>query len=85
MKMGTNLSQKEILALEKAGFQLQRRLEMSPRRLFGDHNNVVSLSEYIPPAFLDDHPKRRFGKNTLVEKNSDQINKNQLKSVDFFC
>ena len=70
VKMGTNLNQKEILALEKAGFQLQRRLEMSPRRLFGDHNNAVNLSEYIPPAFPDDHPKRRFGKNIRRNPNT---------------
>ena len=70
VKMGTNLIQKEILALEKVGFQLQRRLEMSPRRLFGDHNNVVNLSEYIPPAFSDDHPKRRFGKNIRRNPNA---------------
>ena len=70
MKMGTNLNQKEILALEKACFQLLRHLEMSPRRLFGDHNNVVNLSEYIPPAFPDDHPKRRFGKNIRRNPNA---------------
>ena len=70
VKMGTNLSQKEILALENAGFQLQRRLKMSPRRLFGDHNNAVNLSEYIPPAFPDDYPKRRFGKNIRRNPNA---------------
>ena len=70
VKVGTNLTQREILALESAGFQLQPRLEMSPRRLFGDHDNAVNLSEYIPPAFPDDHPKRRFGKNIRRNPNA---------------
>ena len=63
VKMGTNLTQKEILALEGAGFQLQPRLQILPRRLFGDHDVPIDLSQYTPPALPDDHPKRRFGKN----------------------
>ena len=70
VKVGTNLTQREILALESAGFQLQPRLEIFPRRLFGDHDNAVNLSEYIPPAFPDDHPKRRFGKNIRRNPNA---------------
>ena len=63
VKMGTNLTSSEILALENAGFQLQPRVALSPQRLFEGQGIPNDLSRYIPPEFLANHPKRRFGKN----------------------
>ena len=63
--LGTNLTKREILSLEEAGFQLQtRNFDMSPRRLFSDsprappHGENVSLS----PSDAEGHPTKRFGR-----------------------
>ena len=63
VKMGTNLSRKEILQLETAGFRLPQRQEISPRRLFQDNLSHVDLTSYVTPASPDEFPKRRSGKN----------------------
>jgi hypothetical protein len=62
MKYCTNLTKKEILALENAGFHLPQRVVISPRRLFGG-NIPIDLASYPIPPFLDDHPKTRSAKN----------------------
>jgi hypothetical protein len=54
MKFGTNLTKKEILALENAGFHLPQRAVISPRRLFGGDILV--------------DPKARSGKNIRRNK-----------------
>ena len=70
VKIGTNLTQKEILDLENAGFRLAPRLELSPRKLFRDGRSLVDLSEYPTPEFSNDFPKRRFGKNIRRNPNA---------------
>jgi hypothetical protein len=73
VKNGTNLTRKEILALENAGFRLPQREVISPRRLFQDHPLPVDLSSYATPAFPDEVPKRRHGKNVRRNKKSPSI------------
>jgi hypothetical protein len=63
VKIGTNLSRKEILDLEHVGFQLPPRPNVSPRRLFGMEELPSNLSSYPNPASLDDHPKTKSCKN----------------------
>jgi hypothetical protein len=70
VKIGTNLSRKEILDLEHAGFQLSQRVVISPRRLFGMEELPSDLYSYPIPTLLDDHPKTRSGKNTWRNKNA---------------
>ena len=62
VKIGTNLSRKEILDLEQAGFQLPQRPVISPRRLFGVEELPAHLSSYPVPASPDEYPKIRSGK-----------------------
>jgi hypothetical protein len=69
VKIGTNLSRKEILDLERAGFQLPQRAVISPRRLFGIEDLPPDLSSYPIPASSNEHPKIRSGKNIRRIKN----------------
>jgi hypothetical protein len=69
VKIGTNLSRKEILDLELAGFQLPQRVVISPRRLFGMEELPADLSSYPIPASPEEHPKIRSGKNIRRIKN----------------
>jgi hypothetical protein len=69
VKIGTNLSRKEILDLERAGFQLPHRTVISPRRLFGMEEPPSDLSSYPIPASPNEHPKIRSGKNIRRIKN----------------
>jgi hypothetical protein len=62
VKLGTNLTKKEILALENIGFHLPQCAVISPRRLFGG-DIPVDVASYPTPPFPDDHPKARSGKN----------------------
>jgi hypothetical protein len=62
LKLGTNLTKKEILALENASFHLPQCALISPRRLFGS-DIPVDVASYPTPPFPDDHPKTRSGKN----------------------
>jgi hypothetical protein len=62
VKIGTNLSTKEILDLESAGFQLPQRVVISPRRLFGMEELPFNLASFPTPASADDCPKTRLGK-----------------------
>jgi hypothetical protein len=50
VKIGTNLSKKEILDLESAGFQLPQRTVISPRRLFGMDELPFDLASFPTPA-----------------------------------
>jgi hypothetical protein len=63
VKIGTNLSRKEILDLEHASFQLPQRVVISPRRLFGIGELPSDLSSYPILASPEEHPKIRSGKN----------------------
>jgi hypothetical protein len=67
VKFGTNLTKKEILALENACFHLPLHVVMSPRSLFGGDISVDVASYPILP-FPDDHPKARSGKNIRRNK-----------------
>jgi hypothetical protein len=62
MKFGTNLTKKEILALENAGFHLPQYAIISLMRLFGG-DIPVDVASYPTPPFPDNHPKARLGKN----------------------
>jgi hypothetical protein len=68
VKIGTNLSKKEILDLESAGFQLPQRAVISPRRLFGMEELPFDLSSYFTPASPDDYPKTRSDK--IIRRNN---------------
>ena len=68
VKLGTNLSTKEILSLENAGFRLPQQAEMSPRRLFQDQTLSIDLLAYPTPAYPDEFPTRRSGKNIRRNK-----------------
>jgi hypothetical protein len=69
MKIGTNLSRKEILDLEHVGFQLSQRAVISPRRLFGMEELPSDLTSYPIPASPDKHPKIKSEKNIRRNKN----------------
>jgi hypothetical protein len=66
VKIDINLSRKEILNLERVGFQLSQRAVISPRRLFGMEELPSDLSSYSIPK---EHPKIRSGKNIRRIKN----------------
>ena len=67
MKIDTNLTKKEILALENACFHLLQCILIFPRRLF--RNNIpIDVPSYPTPPFLDDHPKVRSSKNIWRNK-----------------
>jgi hypothetical protein len=70
VKIGTNLSRKEILDLEQAGFQLPQSAVISPRRLFGMEELPSDLSSYPIPASPEEHPKIRSGKKIRRIKNT---------------
>ena len=73
VKIGTNLSRKEILDLESAGFQLPERAVISPRRLFGIEDLPVSLASIPTPCNADDYPKTRSGKSICRNNNAPNI------------
>jgi hypothetical protein len=62
VKIGTNLSKKEIFDLESAGFQLPQRSVISLRRFFGLEQLPFDLSSYSTPTSPKDYPKTRSGK-----------------------
>jgi hypothetical protein len=69
MKIGTNLSRKEILDLEHTGFQVPQHAVIFPKRLFEMEELPSNLSSNPIPASPDDHPKIRSGKNIRRNKN----------------
>jgi hypothetical protein len=70
VKIGTNLSRKEILDLEHAGCQLSQCIVISPRRLFEMEELPSDFSSYPVPVSPDKHPKIRSGKNIRRNKNT---------------
>jgi hypothetical protein len=70
MKIGTNLSKKEILDFESAGFQLPQRAIISPRRLFRTEELPFNLASFPTPASVDDCPKTRSGKSIRRNNNA---------------
>ena len=73
VKMGTNLSKKEILDLESIGFQLPQRAVISPRRLFEMEELPFSLASFPTPANADDCPKTRPSKSICRNNNAPNI------------
>jgi hypothetical protein len=57
MKIGTNLSTKEMLDLESTGFQLPQRAVISPRRLFRMEELPFNLASFPTPASPHEFPK----------------------------
>jgi hypothetical protein len=72
VKIGTNLSKKEILDLESVGFQLPQRVVISPRRLFGMDELPFDLASFPTPASADEIPKTRSGKSIRRNNNAPQ-------------
>ena len=73
VKIGTNLSKKEILHLESVGFQLPQRAVIFPRRLFGMEELPFTLASFPTPANVDDFPKTRSGKSICRNNNAPNI------------
>jgi hypothetical protein len=63
VKIGTNLSKKEILDLESASFQLPQCAVISSRRLFGTEELPFNLASFSTPAPADDCPKTMSDKS----------------------
>jgi hypothetical protein len=57
VKIRTNLSKKEILDFESAGFQLPQHAVISPRRLFETEELPFNLASFSTPTSTDDCPK----------------------------
>jgi hypothetical protein len=70
VKIGTNLSIKEILYLESTAFQLPQRAVISPRRLFGMEELPFNLASFSTPASPDEFPKTRSGKSICRNNNA---------------
>jgi hypothetical protein len=69
VKIGTNLSTKEILDFESTGFQLPQRAVISPRRLFGMEALPFDLASFPTPASPNGSPKTRSGKSIRRNNN----------------
>ena len=64
VKMDTNLSREEVLALEDVGFQLQQREVLSPRRRLSTiPTHFIPCSHFSMPLNPDAHPTFRFRKS----------------------
>jgi hypothetical protein len=63
VKIGTNLSTKEILHLESVGFQLPQYAVISPRRFFGMEELPFNLATFPTPTSPDECLKTRSGKS----------------------
>jgi hypothetical protein len=70
VKIGTNLSEKEILDFESTGFQLPQRAVISPRRLFRTEELPFNLASFPTPTSADDCPKTRSGKSIRRNNNA---------------
>ena len=73
MKIGTNLSKKEILDLESVGFQLPQRAVISQKRLFGTEELPFRLASFPTPTNADDYPKTRSCKSIRRNNNAPNI------------
>jgi hypothetical protein len=79
VKLGTNLKQCEILALEAAGFQLPQKVSVSPRRLFSTAPSPANLDSVPVPADADRYPGKREGK--IVKRTATRPNPQQRLSM----
>jgi hypothetical protein len=70
VKIGTNLSTKEILHLESAGFQLPQRAVICPRRLFEMEELPFNLASFPTPTSPDEFPKTRSSKSIRRNNNA---------------
>jgi hypothetical protein len=70
VKIGTNLSTKEILDLESTGFQLPQRAVISPRRLFRMEELPFNLASFSIPASVNECPKTKLGKSIRRNNNA---------------
>jgi hypothetical protein len=70
VKIGTNLSTKEILDLESVGFQLPQRAVISVRRLFGMEELPFNLASFPTPASLHEFQKTRPCKSIRRNNNA---------------
>jgi hypothetical protein len=70
VKIRTNLSKKEFLDFESAGFQLPQRAVISPRRLFGTEELPFNLASFSTPVSTNDCPKTRSGKSIRRNNNA---------------
>jgi hypothetical protein len=70
VKIGTNLSKKEILDFESVGFQLPQRAVISSRRLFGTEELPFNLASFPIPASADECPKTRSSKSIRRNNNA---------------
>jgi hypothetical protein len=69
VKIGTNLSTKEVLDFESTGFQLPQRAVISPRRLFGMEELPFDLASFPTPTSPNGFPKTRSGKSIRRNNN----------------
>ena len=70
VKLGTNLTREEVFALEDAGFQLQQRGAMSPRRMFISSVDMpICREQFLVPSNLDTHKTIRG--NSTIRRNGD--------------
>ena len=68
VKIGTTLTRQEVLDLEDAGFQLQQRGTLSPRRQFQSCADMPLLrSSFREPEYPDTHPTIRH--NISIRRN----------------
>ena len=70
VKFRTNLTQKEMMELQNAGFRLPERVQISPKRLFGDQELPADLSGFQVPTFPAEHPSTRSGKKIRRNPNA---------------
>jgi hypothetical protein len=70
VKIGTNLSTKEILDLDSAGFQLPQRAVISPKRLFGMEELPFNLASFPTLASPHEFPKTRSSKSIRRNNNA---------------
>jgi hypothetical protein len=70
VKIGTNLSTKEILDLESAGFQLPQRAVISPRRFFRMEELPFDLASFPTLESPHEFPKTRLGKSIRRNNNA---------------
>ena len=82
VKLGTNLKQSEILALEAAGFQLPQKVPVSPRRLFSTAKPPANLDTVPVPADADRYPGKREGK--IVKRTAGRPNPQQRLCYGLF-
>jgi hypothetical protein len=69
VKIGTNLSTKEVLDFESASFQLPQRAVITPRRLFGMEELPFDLASFPTPTSPNGFPKTRSGKSIRRNNN----------------